>query len=71
MMKMVKTNFQQKEEKRKQLSKKKSEKFKKEKQNEEFRKLQRQKELKKKVFKAITRMEKKSEKMQTDPKLKR
>ena len=71
MMKMIKANFQHKEEKRKLLSKKKGEKYKKEKQNIEFRKLQRQKELKKKVFKAISKMEKKSDKMNSDPKVKR
>ncbi|XP_055626583.1 ribosome biogenesis protein BMS1 homolog [Toxorhynchites rutilus septentrionalis] len=57
MMKMIRTNFEVKEEKRKQQAKQKSEKYKKQKVNEDFRKLQRQKELKKKVFKAISKME--------------
>lgn len=57
MMKMIKTNFENKEEKRKQLNKQKSEKYKKQKIDNDFRKLQRQKELKKKVFKAISKME--------------
>ncbi|XP_058461348.1 ribosome biogenesis protein BMS1 homolog [Malaya genurostris] len=57
MMKMIKTNYEAKEEKRKHQSKQKTEKYKKQKMNEDFRKLQRQKELKKKVFKAISKME--------------
>lgn len=57
MMTMIKTNFENKEEKRKQLAKQKSEKYKKQKVDNDFRKLQRQKELKKKVFKAISKME--------------
>ncbi|XP_055534253.1 ribosome biogenesis protein BMS1 homolog [Wyeomyia smithii] len=57
MMNMIRTNYEVKEEKRKQQAKQKQEKYKKEKVNEDFRKLQRQKELKKKVFKAISKME--------------
>ncbi|XP_063702700.1 ribosome biogenesis protein BMS1 homolog [Culicoides brevitarsis] len=57
MMKMIKTNFQFKEEKRKMLSKKKLEKFRKEKEREEFDKFKRQKELRKKVFKTISKMD--------------
>ncbi|XP_055613917.1 ribosome biogenesis protein BMS1 homolog [Uranotaenia lowii] len=57
MMRMIKTNFEAKEEKRKQQAKQKSKQYKKQKTNEEFRKLQRQKELKKKVFKAISKIE--------------
>ncbi|XP_058829957.1 ribosome biogenesis protein BMS1 homolog [Topomyia yanbarensis] len=57
MMKMIKTNYEVKEEKRKQQAKQKTDKYKKQKLNEEFRKMQRQKELKKKVFKALGKME--------------
>ncbi|XP_062544498.1 ribosome biogenesis protein BMS1 homolog [Armigeres subalbatus] len=57
MMKMIKTNFKNKEQKQKQLSKQKSQKYKKQKIDTDFKKLQRQKELKKKVFKAISKME--------------
>ncbi|XP_038118914.1 ribosome biogenesis protein BMS1 homolog [Culex quinquefasciatus] len=57
MMKMIRTNYEAGEERRKAQAKQKSEKYKKQKTNENFRKLQRQKELKKKVFKAISKME--------------
>lgn len=57
MMKMIKSNFAAKEEKRKQQTKQKSEKYKKLKVDTDFKKLQRQKELKKKVFKAISKMD--------------
>lgn len=59
MMKMIKTNFEAKEEKRKKQTKQKAEKYKKQKVDTDFRKLQRQKELKKKVFKAISKMDSK------------
>lgn len=62
MMKMLKANHQAKEEKRKaQLNAKNSEKMK-VKQKEEIRKLQRQKELKKKVFRALSKIQSKEEK---------
>lgn len=62
MMKMLKANHQAKEEKRKaQLNAKNSEKIK-VKQKEEIRKLQRQKELKKKVFRALSKIQSKEEK---------
>ncbi|XP_053684524.1 ribosome biogenesis protein BMS1 homolog [Sabethes cyaneus] len=57
MMKMIRTNYEVKEEKRKEQAKQKQDKYKKEKVSQDFRKLQRQKELKKKVFKAMSKME--------------
>uniref|UniRef100_A0A336M1J5 CSON007342 protein n=1 Tax=Culicoides sonorensis TaxID=179676 RepID=A0A336M1J5_CULSO len=57
MMKMIKTNFQFKEEKRKMLSKKKLEKYRKEKEREEYEKFKRQKDLRKQVFKTISKMD--------------
>lgn len=56
-MKMIKSNFQHKEEKRKILSKKKLQKFRQEREKEEFDKLKRQKELRKQVFKTISKMD--------------
>lgn len=62
MMKMLKANHQAKEEKRKaQLNAKNSEKMK-VKQKDEIRKLQRQKELKKKVFRALSKIQSKEDK---------
>lgn len=62
MMKMLKTNYEAKEEKRKaQLNAKNSDKIKL-KQKEEVAKMQRQKELKKKVFRALSKIQSKEEK---------
>jgi len=57
MMKMIKTNFSFKEEKRKTLSKKNLEKYRKEKEAEEMKRLKRQRELRKQVFKTISKMD--------------
>jgi ribosome biogenesis protein BMS1 len=62
MMKMLKTNYQAKEDKRKsQLNQKYGEKIKL-KEKEEIAKMQRQKELKKKVFRALTKIQAQEEK---------
>lgn len=62
MMKMLKANHQAKEDKRRaQLNAKQSDKFK-NKQKEEVAKLQRQKELKKKVFRALSKIQSKEDK---------
>lgn len=55
-MKMIKANYQHKEDKRKVTNKKKTEVFKQRKQNDELKRLQRQKELKRQVFRTINKM---------------
>ncbi|XP_049298010.1 ribosome biogenesis protein BMS1 homolog [Anopheles funestus] len=69
MMNMIKTNFQAKQSKQLRQVRERSKKYKKQLVNENFKKLQRQKELKKKVFKAISKMDsKKEEKMKSGKK---
>jgi len=62
MMKMLKTNHQAKEEKRKSQSNAKYIEKVKSKQKEEVKKMQRQKELKKKVFRALSKIQAKEDK---------
>ncbi|XP_035907903.1 ribosome biogenesis protein BMS1 homolog [Anopheles stephensi] len=61
MMNMIKTNFKTKASKQLRQTRERSKKYKKQQMNEKFKKLQRQKELKKKVFKAISKMDAKNE----------
>ncbi|XP_050073553.1 ribosome biogenesis protein BMS1 homolog [Anopheles maculipalpis] len=61
MMNMIKTNFKTKQSKQLRQTRERSKKYKKQLVNEKFKKLQRQKELKKKVFKAISKMDAKNE----------
>ncbi|XP_049541322.1 ribosome biogenesis protein BMS1 homolog [Anopheles darlingi] len=61
MMKMIRTNFKSKQVKQQRLGRERTKQYKKQKLNEDFRKLQRQKELKKKVFKAISKMDAQNE----------
>lgn len=61
MMKMIRTNYKTKQVKQQRLGRERTKQYKKQKLNEDFRKLQRQKELKKKVFKAISKMDAQNE----------
>ncbi|XP_053676043.1 ribosome biogenesis protein BMS1 homolog [Anopheles nili] len=61
MMSMIKTNYKTKKIKQQRMVKERSKKYKKQLLNENFKKLQRQKDLKKKVFKAISKMDTKNE----------
>lgn len=61
LMQMIKTNYEHKNEKQKEIHSKQLEKFKKEKEAIEIRKLKRQKELKKKIFRTISKMGKEKE----------
>jgi ribosome biogenesis protein BMS1 len=56
-MKMIKTNYQFKQNKQKELSRAKQTTFRKEKEQQEFKKMQRQKDLKKKVLKTLSKIE--------------
>lgn len=62
MMKMIKTNYDDRVDRQKKETEKRVGAFKKEKQVAEIKKLKRQKELKKKVFRTISKMEKTKEK---------
>ncbi|XP_052860488.1 ribosome biogenesis protein BMS1 homolog [Anopheles cruzii] len=61
MMKMIKTNYKTKQVKQRRQGQERTKQYKKQQLNENFRKLQRQKDLKKKVFKAISKMDAKNE----------
>lgn len=61
MMNMIKTNYKAKQSKQLRQTRERSKKFKKELVNEKFKKLQRQKDLKKKVFRAISKMDTQNE----------
>uniref|UniRef100_A0A182K1Y3 Bms1-type G domain-containing protein n=1 Tax=Anopheles christyi TaxID=43041 RepID=A0A182K1Y3_9DIPT len=61
MMNMIKTNYKTKQSKQLRQVRERSKKYKKELVNEKYKKLQRQKDLKKKVFRAISKMDTKNE----------